>query len=116
VQGRHPLQTSEALGAAAAQLGPDAQAAVVELNKQSGLSHGKVTRWTEAVRPGRGNNPAVSTGLYKNRRGILVAGSDGVAGKRPADGRPRHRPALGKWTPRLIPPLAANDAMAGRSS
>jgi hypothetical protein len=33
-----------ALGAAASQLGPDAQAAVVELNKQGGLSHGKVTR------------------------------------------------------------------------
>ena len=44
VQGRPPLQTSDALGAAAAQLGPDAQAAVVELNKQGGLSHGKVTR------------------------------------------------------------------------
>jgi transposase len=44
VQGRHQLQTSDALGAAAAQLGPDAQAAVVELNKQGGLSHGKVTR------------------------------------------------------------------------
>jgi hypothetical protein len=43
VQGRHPLQTSDALGVAAAQLGPDAQAAVVELNKQGGLSHGKVT-------------------------------------------------------------------------
>jgi transposase len=44
VQGRHPLQTSDALGAAASQLGPDAQAAVVELNKQAGLSHGKVSR------------------------------------------------------------------------
>ena len=44
VQGRHPLQTSDALGAAAAQLGPDAQAVVVELNKQGGLSHGKVVR------------------------------------------------------------------------
>jgi transposase len=43
VQGRHPLQTSDALGAAASQLGPDAQAAVVELNKQAGLSHGKVS-------------------------------------------------------------------------
>src|SRR5437764_889802 len=31
VQGRHPLQTSDALGAAAAQVGPDAQAAVVVL-------------------------------------------------------------------------------------
>jgi transposase len=44
VQGRHPLQTSDALGAAASQLGSDAQAAVVELNKQGGLSHGKVSR------------------------------------------------------------------------
>jgi len=42
VQGRHPLQTSDALGAAASQVGPDAQAAVVDLNKQAGLSHGKV--------------------------------------------------------------------------
>src|SRR6516165_5190359 len=49
VQGRHPLQTSDALGAAASQLGPDAQAAVVELNKQGGLSHGKVTRCLESL-------------------------------------------------------------------
>jgi transposase len=48
-QGRHPLQTSDALGTAAAQLGPDAQAAVVELNKQGGLSHGKVTRCLESL-------------------------------------------------------------------
>ena len=31
------------------QLGPDAQAAVVELNKQGGLSHGKVTRCLESL-------------------------------------------------------------------
>jgi transposase len=43
------LQTSDALGAAAAQLGPDVQAAVVELNKQGGLSHGKVTRCLESL-------------------------------------------------------------------
>jgi transposase len=43
------LQTSDALGAAAAQLGPDTQAAVVELNKQGGLSHGKVTRCLESL-------------------------------------------------------------------
>lgn len=42
VRGRHPLQTSDALGAAASQLGPDAQAAVVQLNKEAGLSHGKI--------------------------------------------------------------------------
>jgi transposase len=49
LQGRHPLQTSDALGAAAAQLGPDAQAAVVELNKQAGLPHGKVSRCLESL-------------------------------------------------------------------
>jgi transposase len=43
------LQTSDALGAAASQLGLDAQAAVVEMNKQGGLSHGKVTRCLESL-------------------------------------------------------------------
>ena len=42
VQGRHELQTSDALGAAASQIGPDAQAAIVNLNKEMGLSHGKI--------------------------------------------------------------------------
>jgi transposase len=41
-RGRHPLQTSDAVGAAASQLGPDAQAAVALLNKDAGLSHGKI--------------------------------------------------------------------------
>ena len=43
-RGRHPLQTSAATGAAASQLGPDAQAAVVHLNKDAGLSHAKIAR------------------------------------------------------------------------
>jgi transposase len=43
------LQTSDALGAAAAQLGPDAQAAVVELNTQGDLSHGKVSRCLQSL-------------------------------------------------------------------
>ena len=42
IQPRHPLQTSDALGAAASQLGPDAQAAIVHLNKHGGLSCGKI--------------------------------------------------------------------------
>ena len=42
VQGRHSLQTSDALGAASTQLGPHAVALIVLLNKQLGLSHGKV--------------------------------------------------------------------------
>lgn len=42
VQGRHPLQTSDALGAAAVQLGPQAVAFAVLLNKRCGLSYGKI--------------------------------------------------------------------------
>jgi transposase len=43
VQGRHALQTSDALGAAAAQLGPRAVSSAVILNKQLGLSFGDIT-------------------------------------------------------------------------
>jgi transposase len=42
VQGRHPLQTSDALGAAAVQLGPQAVAFAVLLNKRYGMAFGKV--------------------------------------------------------------------------
>lgn len=42
VQGRHPLQTSDALGAAAVHLGAQAVALVVLLNKRCGLSYGKI--------------------------------------------------------------------------
>jgi transposase len=42
VQGRHPLQTSDALGAAAGHLGPQAVAFVVLLNKRVGLPFGKI--------------------------------------------------------------------------
>jgi transposase len=42
VQGRHPLQTSDALGAAAAQLGPQAIDFAVLLNKRCGLSYGRI--------------------------------------------------------------------------
>jgi transposase len=45
VQGRHPLQTSDAVGAAGSQLGSDAHAAFVMLNKGLGLSHGKCQRF-----------------------------------------------------------------------
>lgn len=42
VRGRHSLQTSDATGAAGSQLGPNAQASIVYLNKRSGLSYGKI--------------------------------------------------------------------------
>jgi transposase len=44
VQGRHPLQISDALGAAAVQLGPQAIALAVSLNKEFGVSFGKIAR------------------------------------------------------------------------
>lgn len=44
VRGRHELQTSDAIGAAASQLGPNAHAAIAVLNKEVGLTHGKITR------------------------------------------------------------------------
>jgi transposase len=42
VRGRHPLQTSDATGAAASQIGPTAQASIVYLNKRCGMSYGKI--------------------------------------------------------------------------
>src|SRR5580704_15345636 len=42
VRGRHALQTSDATGAAQSQIGPNAQASIVYLNKRSGLSYGKI--------------------------------------------------------------------------
>jgi transposase len=44
IQGRHPLQTSDALGAAGVHLGPQAVALAVILNKQCGLSFGRIAR------------------------------------------------------------------------
>ena len=57
VQGRHPLQTSDALGAARAQLGPGVVALVVELHTRGGLPLAKVadllqTRFGLRVTPG----------------------------------------------------------------
>lgn len=49
VQGRHELQTSDALGCCASQVGPDAQASVVSLNKEMGLPYGKIRRVFEML-------------------------------------------------------------------
>ncbi len=44
VAGRHPLQTSDAVGAAAAQVGPNALALAAALNKELGIPASKVAR------------------------------------------------------------------------
>lgn len=49
VQGRHPLQTSDALGAARVQLGARTHALIAWLNKRLGLSHGKVQEFFQRV-------------------------------------------------------------------
>jgi transposase len=51
VQGRHPLQTSDALDVAPVQLGPEAIALAAHLTKDLGLSHGDVA---EVFRAGYG--------------------------------------------------------------
>lgn len=43
VQPRHELQTSDALGAAATQIGPDAQALIALMKNKTGLSYGDIT-------------------------------------------------------------------------
>lgn len=49
VQGRHPRQTSDALGAAASQLGPHALALAADLNKRLGVPFGKVSAVFESA-------------------------------------------------------------------
>ena len=49
VQGRHPQQTSDALGAASVQLGGKTHALIAWLNKRLGLSHGKVKELFQRV-------------------------------------------------------------------
>jgi transposase len=45
IQGRHPEQISDAMGAAANQIGPNAIAFTMQLNKSTGASYGKISRF-----------------------------------------------------------------------
>lgn len=47
LQGRHPLQTSDALGSASVTIGPEALVLAAELSKPLGLSYGKVAEVLE---------------------------------------------------------------------
>jgi len=56
VQGRHPLQTSDALGAAQVQVGPEALTLAAHLIKQMGISHeraGQILEWGYGLRMSR---------------------------------------------------------------
>jgi transposase len=60
VRGRHPLQTSDATGAAQSQIGPNAQASIVYLNKRSGMSYGKIADYLQEAN-GIHINPSTAT-------------------------------------------------------
>jgi transposase len=62
VHDRHPLQTSNALGAAQVQLGPEALSLAAHLNKEMGISHERVARVLE-----------LGYGLHTNRSTICRA-------------------------------------------
>lgn len=49
VPGRHPRQTSDALGAAAHQIGPQTLALATHLNKQIGVSHGRLVLFFQTI-------------------------------------------------------------------
>lgn len=49
MQGRHPRQSSDAVGAAGSQLGPRAVALATKMNKGLGLSHGKTAELLETA-------------------------------------------------------------------
>lgn len=51
VADRHPLQTNTARGAAAGQLGPNVHAMLTLLNKELGLSHGKIVKLLSTLFP-----------------------------------------------------------------
>jgi transposase len=79
VHGRHPLQTSQALGAAAAQLGPQAQAMVATLKDEVGVSYGDIEKillrgWGISLTRGGAAQIVLRMGkrLDEPYRGILV--------------------------------------------
>ncbi len=76
VQGRHALQTSDALGAAAVQLGPQAHAAAAVLNKELGLSHGKVAQVFPRLFGFRIARSTSARSLRRTARRLLSAGEE----------------------------------------
>jgi transposase len=70
IRGRHPLQTSDATGAAQSQLGPNAQASIVYLNKRSGMSYGKIADFFQQAN-GIDIQPSTATRIVLRAAGRL---------------------------------------------
>ena len=89
VQGRHPLQTSDAVGVGSVQLGPEALTLAAILNKQMGLSLGhtrQVLSYGFGLEVSRG-------GLYRalaRMAGRAEPTYDRTGGNRAASSRQRH--------------------------
>ena len=73
VHGRHDLQTSDAIGAAAVQLGADAHAALSILNKQFGLSHAKNASVLERLFGVRINRSTSPRSILRTARRLKTA-------------------------------------------
>jgi len=104
VQGRHPQQSSDALGAAASQLGPRAQAVASELHVRHGLSFGKVQDLFSHTyrRLGRSRRTVPRHGARRPGRGTHLPGllhldSQGPDREPRRDGVARRRPAPVQW-------------------
>jgi transposase len=80
IRGRHPLQTSDATGAARSQLGGDAQAAIVYLNKHAGMSHGKISHAFDKLF-GMKVTPGASAQVVMRAGKILQPAYDEIAAK-----------------------------------
>lgn len=73
VQGRHPLQTSDALGAAASRLVPDAYALLAVMNKVLGLSSGKCQKFFRHAYGITLSRGAVARSLHRAAWALRVA-------------------------------------------
>ncbi|MFH1416759.1 MAG: IS66 family transposase [Planctomycetota bacterium] len=87
VQPRHELQTSDAIGAAASQLGPDLQAMIAMMKDKYGLSYGDISGLLEegfGIEVSRGGAAHVVLRVAERARGVyeglkaMVRGSDAV--------------------------------------
>lgn len=65
LQGRHPQQTSDALGAAASMLGPRAIGFAAQLHKELGVSFGKISKLFDSVLDIQVSRGGLSQAIYR---------------------------------------------------
>ena len=91
VQGRHPLQTSDAVGVGAVQLGPEALTLAAILNKQMGLSLGHTQQvlsygfGLQASRAGQSRRTVAGAGAHGTSGGADLCRSGGNSAAQPGE-------------------------------